>query len=91
MDHLSPQQRSKNMAAIHSKNTKPEMIVRKGLNAQQNRLSVHYGLTLDLVNPAFLREKAGVFCNKAALLDDKGGLRLISCQCCDFCQQSLCF
>jgi G:T-mismatch repair DNA endonuclease (very short patch repair protein) len=29
MDHLSPQQRSKNMAAIHSKNTKPEMIVRK--------------------------------------------------------------
>jgi hypothetical protein len=53
--------------------------------------SVHYGLTLDLVNPAFLREKAGVFCNKAALLDDKGGLRLISCQCCDFCQQSLCF
>ena len=31
MDHLSPQQRSKNMAAIHSKNTKPEMIVRKGL------------------------------------------------------------
>ena len=31
MDHLSPQQRSKNMAAIHSKNTKPEMIVRRGL------------------------------------------------------------
>jgi DNA mismatch endonuclease (patch repair protein) len=31
MDHLTPKQRSKNMAAIHSKNTKPEMIVRKGL------------------------------------------------------------
>ena len=31
MDHLSPQQRSKNMAAIHNKNTKPEMIVRRGL------------------------------------------------------------
>ena len=31
MDHLSPQQRSKNMAAIHSKDTKPEMIVRRGL------------------------------------------------------------
>ena len=30
-------------------------------------LLVHYGLTLDLVNPAFLREKAGLFCNKAAL------------------------
>ena len=31
MDKLTPQQRSKNMAAIHSKDTKPEMIVRKGL------------------------------------------------------------
>lgn len=31
MDHLTPQQRHKNMAAIRSKNTKPEMIVRKGL------------------------------------------------------------
>lgn len=31
MDHLSSQQRSKNMAAIRSKDTKPEMIVRRGL------------------------------------------------------------
>ena len=31
MDHLTPQQRHKNMTAIHNKNTKPEMIVRKGL------------------------------------------------------------
>ena len=31
MDKLSPQQRSKNMAAIRSKDTKPELIVRKGL------------------------------------------------------------
>ena len=31
MDHLSPQQRSKNMAAIRNKDTKPEMIVRRGL------------------------------------------------------------
>lgn len=31
MDHLTPQQRHKNMAAIHSKDTKPEMIVRRGL------------------------------------------------------------
>ena len=30
-DHLTSQQRSKNMAAIHSKNTKPEWIVRRGL------------------------------------------------------------
>ena len=31
MDKVSPEQRHKNMAAIHSKNTKPEMLVRKGL------------------------------------------------------------
>ena len=31
MDKLSPQQRHKNMAAIHAKDTKPEMIVRRGL------------------------------------------------------------
>ena len=31
MDKLSAEQRYKNMAAIHSKDTKPEMIVRKGL------------------------------------------------------------
>ena len=31
MDHLTPQQRHKNMAAIRSKNTRPEMIVRQGL------------------------------------------------------------
>ena len=31
MDKLSPEQRHKNMAAIGSKDTKPEMIVRRGL------------------------------------------------------------
>lgn len=31
MDKLTAQQRHANMAAIHSKNTKPEMIVRRGL------------------------------------------------------------
>ena len=31
MDKPSPQQRHNNMAAIHSKDTKPEMIVRRGL------------------------------------------------------------
>ena len=31
MDRLSEQQRSKNMSAIHSKDTKPEKIVRRGL------------------------------------------------------------
>ena len=30
-DHLSPQQRHANMAAIHAKDTKPEVMVRKYL------------------------------------------------------------
>ena len=34
MDKLTPQQRSKNMAAIRSKDTKPEMVVRRGLWAR---------------------------------------------------------
>ena len=34
MDKLTPQQRHKNMAAIRSKDTKPEMIVRRGLWAR---------------------------------------------------------
>ena len=31
MDRLTPQQRHKNMAAIRSKDTKPEIVVRRGL------------------------------------------------------------
>ena len=31
MDKLSPQQRHNNMAAIHGKDTKPEMVVRRWL------------------------------------------------------------
>ena len=34
MDKLTPQQRHKNMAAIRSKDTKPEMVVRRGLWAR---------------------------------------------------------
>ena len=53
MDKLSPQQRSKNMAAIRSKDTKPEMIVRRGLwkrgfryRLNHNRLPGHPDLVL---------------------------------------------
>ena len=42
MDKLSPQQRSKNMAAIHSKDTKPEMIVRRGLWARGFRYRLNH-------------------------------------------------
>lgn len=44
-DHLTPQQRHNNMAAIRSKDTKPEMIVRRGLWKRGFRYSLnHKGL-----------------------------------------------
>ena len=42
MDKLSPQQRHKNMAAIRSKDTKPEMIVRRGLWSRGFRYRLNY-------------------------------------------------
>ena len=45
MDHLTPKQRHVNMAAIRSKDTKPEMIVRRGLWSRGFRyLLNHRGL-----------------------------------------------
>ena len=42
MDRLTPQQRHCNMAAIHSKDTKPEMIVRRGLWARGFRYRLNH-------------------------------------------------
>ena len=42
MDHLTPQQRHKNMAAIHNKDTKPEIIVRRGLWKRGFRYRLNY-------------------------------------------------
>ena len=42
MDKLTPQQRHKTMAAIHGKNTKPEIIVRKGLWKRGFRYRLNY-------------------------------------------------
>ena len=42
MDHLTKQQRSKNMAAIRSKDTKPEMVVRRGLWARGFRYRLNH-------------------------------------------------
>ena len=41
MDIKSPEERSKNMAAIHSKNTKPEIYLRKLLFARGYRYGVN--------------------------------------------------
>ena len=42
MDKLSPQQRRKTMSAIRGKNTKPEMIVRRGLWKRGFRYRLNY-------------------------------------------------
>ena len=42
MDKLSPEQRHKNMAAIRGKDTKPEIIVRKGLWQRGFRYRLNY-------------------------------------------------
>ena len=42
MDSHTPQQRHNNMAAIHSKDTKPEMVVRRGLWSRGFRYRLNY-------------------------------------------------
>ena len=42
MDKLTPEQRHRNMAAIHGKDTKPEMIVRRGLWKRGFRYRLNY-------------------------------------------------
>jgi|SRR5579872_3306734 len=41
MDTVSPEQRSRNMAAIKGKDTKPELVVRRFLHAQGLRYRLH--------------------------------------------------
>ena len=41
VDHLTPDERSRNMAAIRSKNTKPELIVRSILHKEGYRFRLH--------------------------------------------------
>ena len=42
MDKLTPEQRHRNMAAIHSKNTRPELIVRHYLHAEGFRFRLNH-------------------------------------------------
>ena len=61
MDKLSPEQRHKNMAAIHSKNTKPEMIVRKGLWSRGFRYRLNHKRLPG--HPDLVLRKYSYFCN----------------------------
>ena len=59
VDRVSKQKRSKIMAAIKSKNTKPELALRRALWAQGLRYRIHYGK--EKIDIAFPSKKVAVF------------------------------
>ena len=59
VDKISKEVRSKMMSAIRSKNTKPEIVLRKALWAKGYRYRIHYGK--NKVDVAFLSKKLAIF------------------------------
>lgn len=62
-DVHDPQTRSRNMAAIRSANTKPEMIIRKGLHARGFRFRLHDKRLAGKPDLIFARYRAVIFVN----------------------------
>lgn len=60
---VTPEQRSRMMAGIQGKNTKPEMMVRKGLHALGFRFRVHDARLLGKPDLVFPRYKAIILIN----------------------------
>lgn len=63
MDRLTPEQRSKNMAAIRSKNTKPELYVRRVLHAHGFRFRIHRKDLPGKPDIVFPSRKCAIFVN----------------------------
>ncbi|MBK3664895.1 DNA mismatch endonuclease Vsr [Bradyrhizobium diazoefficiens] len=61
MDTVSPEQRSRNMAAIKGKNTKPELAVRRFLHAHGLRYRLHAAQLPGKPDMVFPRRSAIVF------------------------------
>ena len=59
VDKISREKRSRNMAAIHSKNTKPEVKLRRELWARGFRYKIHYGK--QKIDIAFPSKKVALF------------------------------
>jgi len=59
VDRISKEKRSKIMAAIRSKNTAPEVALRKGLWAKGLRFRIHYGE--EKIDIAFPSRKVAIF------------------------------
>lgn len=62
-DHLTPEQRSRNMAAIHGKDTKPEMIVRRYLWACGFRYRLNHPRLPGKPDIVLLRYRTCIFVN----------------------------
>ncbi|KKQ85190.1 MAG: Patch repair protein [Candidatus Woesebacteria bacterium GW2011_GWB1_38_8] len=62
MDTIDAKRRSRNMARIKAKNTKPELILRKYLSANGYKYRIHFNLKgkPDIV---FLKKKVAIFVN----------------------------
>jgi DNA mismatch endonuclease (patch repair protein) len=59
VDKISKEKRSKIMASIHSKDTKPEIILREALSAKGLKYETHYGP--ERIDVAFPSERIAVF------------------------------
>ena len=59
MDNLSTEKRSKVMASIHSKDTKPELLLRDALLSKGLKFDTNYGK--DKIDIAFPDQKVAVF------------------------------
>ena len=86
MDKLTPQQRHANMAAIHSKDTKPEMIVRRGLWKRGFRYRLNHKRLPGHPDLVLRKYRTCIFVNgcfwhgHGASLNEKG--EMISDRCC---------
>ncbi len=62
-DVVTPEKRSQMMAGIGGKNTKPELIIRKGLHAKGYRYRLHVPTLPGKPDLVFPRYKAAIFVN----------------------------
>lgn len=72
VDKLSAEQRHKNMAAIHSKDTKPEMIVRKGLWSRGFRYRLNSPRLPGHPDLVLKKYRTCIFVNGCFCMDTKG-------------------
>jgi DNA mismatch endonuclease, patch repair protein len=63
MDNLTKEQRRKNMQAIRSKDTKPEIILRKALWKKGFRYRKNYKFVPGTPDIVFMKKKIAIFCD----------------------------